>query len=115
MFVKILQNLAFLFILVVFTGTITYLFRNFQHYFSIAQSRMQTQEHSQVMTGLGKLIKLPNATPTIAIVRDPALLEKQSDIFKEAKKGDYIIVYPDRAILFDSMQNKIVKVVYSKE
>lgn len=61
-----------------------------------------------VTTKLGEMMVLPSAQPTIATIVDIEKLKQQSEIFKTAKNGDTVIVYPDRVIIFDTSSNRIV-------
>lgn len=67
---------------------------------------------SALVTKVGKLIKLPEGeTPTIATINDIEKLKNQA-FFQNAKNGDKIIIYTNakRAILYDSLANKIINV-----
>lgn len=63
------------------------------------------------MDQLKKIILLPdNIDPTMAIVTDVTILQKQQPgFFANAKNGERLIVYPDLAIVFDAEANKIIK------
>ena len=41
---------------------------------------------------------------------DVNLLRQKSDFFAEAKNGDSVIIYADRAIIFDMKADKIVNI-----
>jgi hypothetical protein len=71
-----------------------------------------SQESSQLVGQLGKLIILPqNEQPTIATVSDTEKLKGQP-FFINAKVGDKVFIYSQaqKAILFRPQENKIVEV-----
>jgi hypothetical protein len=49
--------------------------------------------------------------PTIARVEDPVALQKNNATFyKNVQKGDYLVLYKDRAIIYRESNNQIVNV-----
>lgn len=69
-------------------------------------------EIDETVAKVGKLMFLPeNEEPTVALITDPQALAGQP-FFAKAKKGDWVLIYPNagRAILFDSVANKIIDV-----
>lgn len=83
-------------------------------YRSAEESHNRAQEDSRsgatILQKLGKHMILPSVQPTIATVIDPSLLKQRSSFFNSAKKGDAIIVYPDKVIIFDVRAEKIVDI-----
>jgi hypothetical protein len=75
-------------------------------------NRIQEQSRSgtTILQKLGKHMILPSAQPTIATVVDPNLLKQKSSFFNKAKKGDVIVIYPDKVIIFDVSTEKIVDI-----
>lgn len=49
--------------------------------------------------------------PTVATIVDVDALKSQNDFYKNAKNGDYLVVTPVRAILFDPENDIIIDVV----
>lgn len=50
--------------------------------------------------------------PNVATVEDPDLLRSQSPVFyKDARKGDRLLVWSDKAVLFSPARNLIIAVV----
>lgn len=49
--------------------------------------------------------------PTVAKIVDVNQLRSRNAFYNKAKNGDYLIVLPERAILFDPVADKIVDVV----
>ena len=70
------------------------------------------KEVAQLVEKVGQLIVLPaNEMPTVATVKNPENLRKQS-FFANAKEGDRVLIYTvsKKAILYDPVANKIVEV-----
>jgi hypothetical protein len=64
----------------------------------------------EVLENLSKIMILPDEDISMfAKVNDPEQIIRQSEMYKGIKKGDYIIVYPSLALVFDSQSNKVVK------
>ena len=73
---------------------------------------MAEKEVAQLVEKVGQLIVLPaNEMPTVATVKNPENLRKQS-FFANAKEGDRVLIYTvsKKAILYDPVANKIVEV-----
>ena len=69
------------------------------------------RENATLIEQVGKLMVLPDETPTIATVTDPAKLKDQ-EFFAAAKVGDKVLIYTGigKAILYDPTANKITNV-----
>jgi hypothetical protein len=65
----------------------------------------------QVVAAVGKLMLLPNETPTVAVVSDLTKLQGQK-FFANAKQGDVVLMYAQaqKAILFSPTEDKIIEV-----
>ena len=49
--------------------------------------------------------------PTVARIEDPAVLqEANEEFYRNAQAGDYLILYPNRAIIFRESENLVVNV-----
>jgi hypothetical protein len=87
-------------------------------YRSVEVSYDRAQEESRsgasIITKLGKLMVLPSVQPTIAMVKDANLLHQRSPFFSKAQKGDAIVIYPDKIIIFDVSEGKIVDIGQNK-
>ena len=84
------------------------------YFYSKANANPQKQAAAQLkatVAAVGKLIVLPDETPTLATVSDPSKLKDQA-FFAKAKKGDQVLIYAQakEAILYDPSINKIIEV-----
>ncbi len=73
----------------------------------------QAQKDTNNMIGnLAKLMALPNATPTLFTIDDPAKLSSNQAFFKDAVKGDVLFIYQDtlKAIIYSPSRNIVVNV-----
>lgn len=71
-----------------------------------------SKETKDVVKSLGKILLLPSDNhPTIAKVEDVEKLKKSNDKFyKDIQKDDYLILYPDKAIIYRKKENKIINI-----
>ncbi len=76
-------------------------------------SERKNEEANQVITKLKAILLINDESePTLARIDNPEKLKKDNlDFYKNAKKGDYIVVYKERAIIFRSVGNgKIINI-----
>jgi hypothetical protein len=68
------------------------------------------EEVKQLTTKVGNLVAIPNETPTLATVNDPAKLKDQT-FFARAEKGDKVLIFTQakRAILYRPSSNKVIE------
>jgi hypothetical protein len=66
-----------------------------------------------ILEKVGKLIDIPNETPTVATVSDVTKLTGQ-EFFAKAQNGDKVIIFPkaQKAILYRPGTNKIIEVAF---
>jgi hypothetical protein len=76
------------------------------------QSAPSESEKDRIAAKVGKLYDIPNEEPTLARVSDPEKLRKEQDFFKNAKDGDYILVFPEAkiGILYRESTDKIINI-----
>ena len=76
-------------------------------------NNQENQERAkQVVTRVRSLIDIPeDITPTVATIVDVEKLRAQNPFYSKASNGDYLIVTPTRAILFDADRGVIIDVV----
>ena len=64
---------------------------------------------SEIVDRVSKLTSLPGTPPDAVVrVQDPETLKKQNDFYANVKEGDYIIMYPRLAVIYDLRNNAIV-------
>lgn len=65
----------------------------------------------EIVTRVGKLTSLPKEEPyDIVRVQDPEYLKKQNIFYKDIEEGDYILMYPNLAVIYNLRNNQIVAV-----
>jgi hypothetical protein len=75
-----------------------------------AQQAKDKAEAQALVAKVGQLMVLPAGEPSIATVVDAAALASQQVFFQNAKNGDKVLIYKDKAILYDPAANQIVNV-----
>ncbi|MEM6997756.1 MAG: hypothetical protein AAF413_02480, partial [Patescibacteria group bacterium] len=74
------------------------------------QQRNQ-EESDRVLAGLQKIILFNEENPTVARIDDPSVLQSSNpDFYKNAAEGDYLILFPSRAIVYREKDNQIVNI-----
>ncbi|PIZ58217.1 hypothetical protein COY23_00675 [bacterium (Candidatus Torokbacteria) CG_4_10_14_0_2_um_filter_35_8] len=75
-------------------------------------TQVATEEAKKIKEKVGKLILLPeNEEPTIATIIDvDKLREENPEFYKNATNGDKLLVYPQKAILYDPDRNIVINV-----
>ena len=64
---------------------------------------------SEIIARVGKLTPLPHEEPyELVRVQDEEDLRKQNPFYKDIKEGNYIIMYPSMAIIYDLRTNTII-------
>jgi cytoskeletal protein RodZ len=73
-------------------------------------SQRNTEEANRIVDKLKKLIVINESEPpTVARVEDPERLKtSEKDFYKDVQQGDYIVIFPARAILYRESTNQIV-------
>jgi hypothetical protein len=68
---------------------------------------------NDLLAKVGKLMDVPDETPTVATVSDVSKLSNQ-EFFKKAQNGDKVLIFPkaQKAILYRPATNKIVEVAF---
>lgn len=66
----------------------------------------------EIIEKVGKHILLPeNSTPTVAEIIDVELLKEKNSFYDQASKGDFLVVTPTLAILYNPRDDQILNVV----
>ena len=70
------------------------------------------QETERVVGELSEILLIEgDAEPTVARVEDPEVLKSSNpDFYKNTQVGDYLVLYPQRAIVYRSSENQIINI-----
>lgn len=64
---------------------------------------------SEILARIGKHIDLPEGEPEAVVrVQDPETLKKQNNLYENVKEGDYIVIYPTLAAVYDLRSDRII-------
>ena len=64
---------------------------------------------SEIVDRVSKLTTIPEGEPDAVVrVQDPDTLKKQNIFYTNVKEGDYIVMYPKMAVIYDLRNNSIV-------
>ncbi|MEZ0208798.1 MAG: hypothetical protein ACAH17_01320 [Candidatus Paceibacterota bacterium] len=64
---------------------------------------------SEIIARISKHTELPEGDPeAIVRVQDPETLQKQAALYENVKEGDYIVIYPTVAVVYDLRNDHIV-------
>lgn len=76
------------------------------------QKEKNQAETDRIMAAVSKALLINEKDkPTVARIEDPAKLQKSNaDFYKDAQKGDYLIIYPKRALIYRESNNQIVNI-----
>lgn len=70
---------------------------------------------SEIISRVAKLTNLPQTAPDAVVrVEDPEALKKQNQFYDTVKEGDYILVYPQLAVIYDLRNNIIIGLKHSR-
>lgn len=77
---------------------------------SSAQQEKNQAETDRVLTSLKKIFFIDETeAPTVARVEDPEKLKSSNPTFyKNIQKGDYLVIYPKRAIIYREVINQVI-------
>lgn len=71
---------------------------------------------SEIVARVSKLIGITNEVPDAVVrVQDAETLKKQNEFYAEVKEGDYIVMYPKLAVIYDLRNNSIVAIKKSEK
>ncbi len=74
---------------------------------SIANDIVVSQ--SEIIARIAQHTELPAGAPeAIVRVQDPETLQKQAALYENVKEGDYIVIYPTLAVVYDLRNDHIV-------
>lgn len=64
---------------------------------------------SEILARVAKHTELPPGEPEAVVrVQDPETLKRQNSLYENVKEGDYIVIYPTLAVVYDLRNDHIV-------
>lgn len=76
-----------------------------------AQQEMNEQKANEVIAKVGQLMILSTEEkPTVATIQDAVALAKDQPFFRDANNGDKVLLYRDKAIIYNPTEDMIVNV-----
>jgi hypothetical protein len=68
------------------------------------------EESDKVVESLGKILYLDgDSKPTVARIENPEILRNtNAEFYKNTQAGDYLVLYPNRAIIYRLSENQII-------
>lgn len=71
---------------------------------------------SEIVSRVAKHVSLPSSNPDALVrVEDAETLKKENSFYEKVKEGDYVVIYPSLAIIYDVRNDSIVGVKRSGE
>ena len=110
---KIVIILSALLVIAVAGGAYSYMkYRDISKNPKGAISEKNQAETSRVIDGLKKNILIGETdAPTVARVEDPEKLKKSNaEFYKDIQKGDYLVIFPKRAMIYRDTNDQIINV-----
>lgn len=107
---KLIAQVVVVLLVVGLVATSIFFYRQYQNLKSNPEAA--AQENVKILTEeVGKLINIPDETPTVAVVEDKESLKDQA-FFKDARKGDKVLIFPaaKQAIIYRERDNKLINV-----
>ena len=79
-----------------------------------SQTTPTKEEIDKVISQVSRHIVLPRETPQIITVTNVETLKKDQPFFSRAQNGHKLLVYQNKVIIFDPLEDKIVDIAYIK-
>ena len=107
---KYLFKVIIFLIIIGLSGATVYYYKQYKKIKNNPQV-VSEEETKAIISEVGKLMELPEGTPSLATVQDKEKLKDQS-FFRKAENGDKVLIYTDakQAILFRPSAKKIIEV-----
>lgn len=85
-------------------------------YVNASLSNSVVVSKSEIIYRVSKLTNVPQGDPTALVrVEDAESLKKQNSFYENVKSGDYVLIYPKVAIIYNLQNNSIVAIKKSEE
>ncbi|HXV27226.1 MAG TPA: LytR C-terminal domain-containing protein [Candidatus Paceibacterota bacterium] len=73
--------------------------------------KLSEEQVSRLVQRVGRFLVLPdNEEPSVAAIVDAAALAERQSFYQGAKDGDILLVYSNKAIIYDAVEDKLVNV-----
>lgn len=74
-------------------------------------TKLNDEQVAQVIAKIGTFLVVPaDEQPSVVVIDDVQQRASQQAFYKDAKDGDVLVVYSNRAIIYDAKANKLVNV-----
>lgn len=74
-----------------------------------AGAKLTDDQVARIVERVGRFMVLPaDEQPSVVIIRDAVGLAEKQPFYKGSKDGDILIVYPNRAVIYDPKNDKLV-------
>jgi len=74
-------------------------------------AKVSDQQVSELVSRISQFMVVPaNENPSVVVLQNTAQLAQQQPFYQEAKDGNILMLYSNRAIIYDSVANKLVNV-----
>ncbi len=112
---KKILTIGLLILSVLAIGSAVYFYKQYQDVKNNPKDAIaakNSQETQDVIGALKKIILIDtNEAPTVARVENPDTLKQNNATFyKNVAKGDYLVIFKDRAIIFRASENQIINI-----
>ena len=109
------KRVAFTFVLVAVLSSAIFFYFKYQDAKKQANTTQEEKlqsESTNVLESLKKVILITEAdTPTVARTEDIAILQSSNpEFYKDVQQGDYVIIFPKRAIIYRASINQVINV-----
>jgi flagellar basal body-associated protein FliL len=79
---------------------------------ALSADEKETAEVNKIIDDLKSVAAVPDEQPTVATIVDVNVLKEQNpDFYKDAQNGYKLILYTDRAIIFDAVNKKVINMI----
>ncbi|HUO75695.1 MAG TPA: LytR C-terminal domain-containing protein [Candidatus Paceibacterota bacterium] len=74
-------------------------------------AKVSGDQVDQLVARISQFMNVPSGeTPSVVVLQNTADLAKQQSFYKDAQDGDILLLFSNRAIIYDALTNKLVNV-----
>ena len=112
---KLIMWVVFVVVLLSAIGAAGYFYKQYQDVKSDPKSAQEEKNKAETQRVIDKLklglLITETDAPTVARVEDPEKLKSSNqEFYKDIQKGDYLVIFPKRAIIFRESNEQIINV-----